>query len=230
GATLLKDLLDTQYPNQNTLIVGDYNDVLEGTIATGVTPAVSSYDVLVRDSANYVSLTLPLARAGAQSTASYATVIDNAIATKSLANYYIKGTAAVRTDAAALITNYATTTSDHYPVFTRYSFASPDLVVSTANQIVAGGNYNSITVTGTGSGTLQDPVQRGGHCHYGQHRRHSSNGHALVLVGRQLRLQRHVGPGNGPRSTQPSARANDHQRQQPDFEPAPNGSSDANCS
>jgi hypothetical protein len=160
GATLLKNLLDTQYPNQNTLIVGDYNDVLEGTIATGIpAPAVSSYDVLVSDSTNYVSLTLPLARAGAQSTASYATVIDNVIATKSLANYYIKGTAAIRTDAAALITNYATTTSDHYPVFTRYSFASPDLVVSTPNQIVAGGNYNSITVTNGGSGALQGPVQ-----------------------------------------------------------------------
>ncbi|MGI4741353.1 MAG: choice-of-anchor J domain-containing protein [Janthinobacterium lividum] len=124
GATLLKNLLETSYPNQNTLIVGDYNDVLEGTIATGVTPAVSSYDVFVQDSADYVSLTLPLARAGAQSTVSYATVIDNVIATKSLANYYIKGTAAVRTDAAALITNYGTTTSDHYPVFTRYSFSS----------------------------------------------------------------------------------------------------------
>jgi hypothetical protein len=124
GATLLKNVLETSYPNQNTLIVGDYNDVLEGTIATGVTPAVSSYDVLVSDSAKYVSLTLPLARAGAQSTASYATVIDNVIATKPLANYYIKGTAAIRTDAAALITNYATTTSDHYPVFTRYSFNS----------------------------------------------------------------------------------------------------------
>jgi hypothetical protein len=124
GATLLKNLLETSYPNQNTLIVGDYNDVLEGTIATGVTPPVSSYDVLVSDSAKYVSLTLPLARAGAQSTVSYATVIDNVIATKSLANYYIKGTAAIRTDAAALITNYANTTSDHYPVFTRYSFSS----------------------------------------------------------------------------------------------------------
>jgi hypothetical protein len=124
GATLLKNLLDTQYPNQNTLIVGDYNDVLEGTIATGVTPPVSSYDVLVSDSTKYVSLTLPLARAGAQSTASYATVIDNVIATKALANYYIKGTAAIRTDAAAMITNYANTTSDHYPVFTRYSFSS----------------------------------------------------------------------------------------------------------
>jgi hypothetical protein len=159
GATLLKDLLEAQYPGQNTLIVGDYNDVLEGTIATGVTPAVSSYDVLVSDSTKYVSLTLPLARAGAQSTASYATVIDNVIATKPLASYYIRGTAAIRTDVAAQIASYASTTSDHYPVFTRYSFVAPDLVVSSPDQVIAGGTYNSIIVTNGGSATMQGPVQ-----------------------------------------------------------------------
>ncbi|NML66028.1 T9SS type A sorting domain-containing protein [Hymenobacter sp. RP-2-7] len=158
GATLLKNLLDTQYKGQNNLIVGDYNDVLNGTIATGVTPAVSSYNVIVQDSATYRSITLPLARAGAQSTVSFATVIDNVIASGPLASYYINGTAAVRTDAAALVANYGTTTTDHYPVFTRYSFSTPDLVVSSANQTIAGGTYNSITVTGAGAGTLQGPV------------------------------------------------------------------------
>jgi hypothetical protein len=158
GATLLKNLLDTQYAGQNNLIVGDYNDVLSGTIATGVSPAVSSYDVIVKDSATYKSITLPLARAGAQSTVSFATVIDNVIASGPLASYYIPGTAAIRTDAAAQVANYGNTTSDHYPVFSRYSFSTPDLVVSTAGQTVPGGTYNSITVTGTGAGTLQGPV------------------------------------------------------------------------
>ena len=119
GATQLKNLLDTSYAGQNTLIVGDYNDVLNGTIATGVTPAVSSYNVFLQDP-NYVPLTLPLANASQQSTVSYATVIDNVIATAPMAGYYISGTAAVRTDAAALVTNYGNTTSDHYPVFSRY--------------------------------------------------------------------------------------------------------------
>ena len=161
GATLLKNLLDTQYAGQSNLLVGDYNDVLSGTIATGVTPAVSSYDVLVKDSATYKSITLPLARAGAQSTVSFSTVIDNVIASGPLASYYISGTAAVRTDAAALIANYATTTTDHYPVFTRYAFesaAATDLVVSTTGQAIAAGTYNSLTITGTGAGTLQGPV------------------------------------------------------------------------
>ncbi|MBT2558691.1 choice-of-anchor J domain-containing protein [Hymenobacter sp. ISL-91] len=119
GAEQLKTLLETSYPGSNTLILGDFNDVLEGTIATGVTPAVSSYDTFVSDP-NYVALTLPLARAGAQSTVGFGTVIDNAIATRQLASYYINGTAAIRTDLAAGVANYASTTTDHYPVFTRF--------------------------------------------------------------------------------------------------------------
>ncbi|MDJ0366096.1 choice-of-anchor J domain-containing protein [Hymenobacter sp. H14-R3] len=131
GADLLKGLLDTSYGNDNTLIVGDYNDILEGTIATGVTPAVSSYSSFLND-INYVPLTLPLAQAGLQSTASFKTVIDHVIANKNMARYYINGTAAIRTDVAAQITNYSTTTSDHYPIFTRYSFTGTMLASKSA--------------------------------------------------------------------------------------------------
>lgn len=43
-------------------------------------------------------------------------------------------------------------------LFTVTPAAFPDLVVSTLGQSVAGGTYNSITVTGTGAGSLQGPV------------------------------------------------------------------------
>ncbi len=145
GAMLLKDLLDTTYPNANTLIVGDYNDVLNGTIATGVTPAVSSYSVFLQDSATYVPLTLPLAKSGAQSTASYATVIDNVIATKLMGSYYISGTAAIRTDAAATIASYSTTTSDHYPVYTRYLFTGTALAAAASHATTLGLYPNPVT-------------------------------------------------------------------------------------
>lgn len=131
GAELLKTYLDTAYPNANTLILGDYNDVLNGTIATGVTPAVSSYNAFVADP-NYVALTLPLANAGAQSTVGFGTVIDNVLATKPMATYYISGSAAIRTDLAAGVASYATTTTDHYPVFTRFSLSQTPLATKTA--------------------------------------------------------------------------------------------------
>ncbi|RFP63934.1 T9SS C-terminal target domain-containing protein [Hymenobacter lapidiphilus] len=131
GVEQLKNLLDTSYPGSNTLVLGDFNDVLEGTIATGVTPAVSSYNAFVADP-NYVALTLPLARAGAQSTVGFGTVIDNVLATRQMASYYINGSAAIRTDLAAGVANYATTTTDHYPVFTRFSLTQTPLATQTA--------------------------------------------------------------------------------------------------
>ncbi|SES90854.1 T9SS type A sorting domain-containing protein [Hymenobacter actinosclerus] len=119
------------YTNANTLVLGDFNDVLEGTIATGVTPAISSYNSFVADP-NYVALTLPLARAGAQSTAGFNTVIDNVLATRPMAAYYINGSAAIRTDLAAGIASYATTTTDHYPVFTRFSLSQTPTATTSA--------------------------------------------------------------------------------------------------
>ncbi|NVO30791.1 T9SS type A sorting domain-containing protein [Hymenobacter sp. P5342] len=131
GVEQLKTLLDTSYPGSSTLVLGDFNDVLEGTIASGVTPAVSSYNVFVADP-NYVALTLPLARAGAQSTVGFGTVIDNVLATKPMATYYINGSAAIRTDLAAGVANYANTTTDHYPVFTRFSLTQTPLATTRA--------------------------------------------------------------------------------------------------
>lgn len=156
AARLLKNELDTKYGSDNFVILGDFNDVLNGTITTGQT--VSSYNILLQDQANYVPLTLPLANAGAQSTVSYATVIDNVITSNEMGALYIPGSAAVRTDIANQVASYGSTTSDHYPVYTRYSFSAPDLVISTPNQLVLNGIYNSITVTGTGSGVVQAPV------------------------------------------------------------------------
>jgi hypothetical protein len=158
GADLLKAYLDANYPNDNILIAGDYNDVLRGTIASGGAPTVTSYSSFVNDQANYVPITLALADAGAQSTASYPTLIDNTITSNEMGAFYIPGSAAVRTDITSQIASYATTTSDHFPVLTRYSFSAPDLVISTPNQVVLNGIYNSITVTSTGSGAVQAPV------------------------------------------------------------------------
>ncbi|RZK23848.1 MAG: T9SS type A sorting domain-containing protein [Hymenobacter sp.] len=147
GSMLLKNLLDTTYPTANTVIVGDYNDVLNGTIATGVTPAVSSYNNFVADAANYVPISLPLAQAGLQSTTGYKTVIDNVIANRNMANFYINGTVAVRTDVAAAITNYASTTTDHYPIFSRYSFSNTTTATKANTRVALGLYPNPVTNT-----------------------------------------------------------------------------------
>jgi hypothetical protein len=159
SADELKAYLDTNYAGANVVVLGDLNDDLDQTITTGLASTVTSYSAFTNDAANYPSPTLQeLSLMGKKSTVSYNDVIDHVITTKPFYNYYIKGTTEVQISLAATIPSYGSTTSDHYPVLTRYSFDAPDLVVNTANQTVAGGTYNNVTVTSTGSGMLQGPL------------------------------------------------------------------------
>jgi|GEM_PF-434887 len=156
SADELKAYLDTNYSGANVVVLGDFNDDLDQTITTGLSTTATSYSAFTSDAANYPSPTLQeLSLTGKKSTVSYSDVIDHVVTTKPFYSYYIKGTTEVQTSIAATVANYGTTTSDHYPVLTRYSFDAPDLIVNTANQQVAGGTYNNVTVTNTGSGVLQ---------------------------------------------------------------------------
>jgi hypothetical protein len=124
GATALKAKLDADYATTKFVIVGDYNDDLDETITAGLTTTESSYKAFVDDAANYKALTLPLSLAKKKSTVSYNDVIDHAVASNELAANYLDGSAEIQTSLAALIPNYANTTSDHYPVQTRYVFGT----------------------------------------------------------------------------------------------------------
>ncbi|QJX49108.1 T9SS type A sorting domain-containing protein [Hymenobacter taeanensis] len=124
GATALKAKLDADYPTTKFVIVGDYNDDLDETITAGAPTTESSYKAFVDDAANYQALTLPLSLAKKKSTVSYNDVIDHAVASNELAANYLTGSAEIQTSLAALIPNYANTTSDHYPVQTRYVFGT----------------------------------------------------------------------------------------------------------
>jgi Ig-like domain CHU_C associated/Secretion system C-terminal sorting domain len=56
---------------------------------------------------------------------SYNDIIDHVIISNEMKCSYMAGSAAILTDAAATIASYGNTTTDHYPVFTRYLFAPP---------------------------------------------------------------------------------------------------------
>lgn len=122
GNIELKDSLDTQYPHANFIILGDFNDALDKTITTERAPdTTTSYIDFMNDTLHYKPLTLPLSLAGKQSTASFATVIDNVIASDEMGLSYLPGSARVRTDVTTLVNNYSSTTTDHYPVQTNYN-------------------------------------------------------------------------------------------------------------
>jgi len=122
GAKELKDSLDAQYPYSNFVVLGDFNDAFNKTITTELAPdTTTSYIDFVNDTADYKLLTLPLALAGQRSTVSFASVIDNVMASNEMAQAYLPGSAAIYTQAAQLVSSYGTTTTDHYPVISRYN-------------------------------------------------------------------------------------------------------------
>ena len=123
SANELHDTLMTYFPNDKVIILGDFNDDLDQSITAGFT--TTSYHSFTTDNANFFSPTLALSLAGKKSTVSFNDMIDHVMLTNDLQPYYMASSANVLTDVAGLVTNYASTTTDHYPVFTRYQFEAP---------------------------------------------------------------------------------------------------------
>ena len=120
----LKDTLDVYFSNSSNIILGDFNDALNTTICSSCGTALSSYDILIKDSTDadhYVSITLPLGKAGQTSMTDYPNVVDNHVISNEVAPGYVMNSASIRTDVVPLVVQYAATTSDHYPVFSQYN-------------------------------------------------------------------------------------------------------------
>ena len=127
GAQELKDTLDASFSTANVMIIGDYNDALTQTISIGSGPQ-SSYQPIVADSTDadhYNSITLPLGRAGQTSMINFPNVVDNHAISNEVEAYYVLNSAQIRTDVTTVVPNYVTAhnTSDHYPIFSKYSLA-----------------------------------------------------------------------------------------------------------
>jgi endonuclease/exonuclease/phosphatase family metal-dependent hydrolase len=120
GIDELKDSLDVHFPYSNLILLGDFNDDLDSTIAPGIPGNVSSYISLMNDSVDYKLLTLPLSRSGQRSTVSFDNVIDHQVASNEMGIAYIPGSAKILTHVSTMVSSYGTTTTDHYPVSARY--------------------------------------------------------------------------------------------------------------
>ncbi len=114
------------------MILGDFNDDLDSTIVPeglGINPRLSSYTTLISDSTDadsYRSATMPLSLLSKNSTFSFSDFIDHVVISNEMANAYINYSATIFDDisSAAGITNFSTTTSDHYPVMSTFLMSS----------------------------------------------------------------------------------------------------------
>jgi endonuclease/exonuclease/phosphatase family metal-dependent hydrolase len=111
-----KAWLDATYPSRWVLTIGDLNDDID----------VSTYQQRRSPFSNFTSnpraygfTTEALTQAGLSTTATFRSTIDHHLATNELFERFVPGSAqVVRPD--VLIADYATNTSDHFPVLTRY--------------------------------------------------------------------------------------------------------------
>lgn len=115
AAQALKAWLEAEHPRDWVLVVGDFNDDLDESTWRG---AASPFAGFV-DDADYRFTTASLTEAGVSTTVRFRSTIDHHLATASLARRFVEGSARV-IGAEGLIPDYGETTSDHYPVLTRY--------------------------------------------------------------------------------------------------------------
>jgi endonuclease/exonuclease/phosphatase family metal-dependent hydrolase len=120
AAVALKSYLDSTHATGRVIVIGDFNDDVDTSITSG---KPSPYENFVLDPADYRFPTQTLSAAGISSTVKYSDMIDHHLATSELMADYITGSVEVyRVD--QFIYNYGNTTSDHYPVLSRYQFAA----------------------------------------------------------------------------------------------------------
>lgn len=137
AAIELKDTLDNHFATRPMMLLGDYNDELYTSIVPGYTN--SSYQVIVQDSMRtnnnyYHSITLPLGRSGQASTINYSNVIDHQIINKRMDSMYVAGSATVRRDVTEAVQDYLSqSTSDHFPVFSKFTVIPGDTSVMIVN-------------------------------------------------------------------------------------------------
>jgi endonuclease/exonuclease/phosphatase family metal-dependent hydrolase len=133
AANALKSYLGVNFPTQKVWVIGDWNDDVD----TSITPGnASPYANFVNDPANYRFPTQALSALGISSTTSFPDTIDHHLNSNEANGAYINGSVEVfRVD--QFIPNYDATTSDHFPVLTRYTFGAGGAAQVIINEILA---------------------------------------------------------------------------------------------
>lgn len=119
GSQAMKTYLDETWPNAHVMIIGDFNDDVDESIQK---PNESPYKNFVDDAVNYVFPSKELSDAGISSTVYYSDMIDHHLSTNELIATYEDGSVKVF-PADQYLDDYDQTTSDHYPVLSRYTLS-----------------------------------------------------------------------------------------------------------
>ncbi|MDR0830455.1 MAG: T9SS type A sorting domain-containing protein [Prevotellaceae bacterium] len=144
----LKALLDgNNYKNKRIILIGDYNDYLIGTQCGECSTNNSPYKNFMDDTPNYKGLTQNV---------NNGRLIDNMVISNELFDNYVANSAARIT--ATGVSNYQSTTSDHYPIIALLQFgnysavdeieAAPEISIypnPTADELVISGQWSVLS-------------------------------------------------------------------------------------
>ncbi|WP_103069112.1 T9SS type A sorting domain-containing protein [Aquimarina sediminis] len=114
---VLKDSLDVNFANNKVILLGDYNDDVDETVAD-IPSTISSFQEYVNDSINYNIVSSALSEAGFRSFVFRENMIDHIAITNELNDAYIENSVSVHYE--VYDNDYAFTTSDHLPVSARF--------------------------------------------------------------------------------------------------------------
>lgn len=129
ASLVMADTFNTYFPNEKIIIVGDYNDLLEGAITSGFT--VSPYQYMFNN--GFIGLSLPSLYPGEYTyIGSTNSLIDNLVVNNTALNSYIPNSFTILHEADYSIPNFKNTTSDHLPVL---SFFKTNTSIGTENVI-----------------------------------------------------------------------------------------------
>ena len=128
---VLKDSLDTYFSDTNLILLGDYNDDVDFTVAD-IPSTLTSYEAYVNDALNYNIVSSVLSQAGFRSFVFRENVIDHIGVSDELFDDFIEGSARVGYE--FYNSDYSSTTSDHLPVSARFSF-EPEITFNTSQAV-----------------------------------------------------------------------------------------------
>lgn len=133
ASAALHAYLDSAHPEERVVVIGDFNDDVDTSIRSG---QPSPYQNFIDDPASYFFPTEALSLAGATSTTHYSDVIDHHLVTSAMAGRYIADSAAVYL-VDEHVAEYDGTTSDHYPVLSRYEWGKGGQALVFINEVCA---------------------------------------------------------------------------------------------
>jgi len=145
---VLKDSLDSQFANTNLILLGDYNDDVDVTVAD-VTTTVTTYDEYVMDTTNYNIISKSLSEAGLRSFVFRENMIDHIMISDELNDNYIDQS--VRVHYEFYDSDYPFTTADHFPVSARLQLKQFGLAEASSTNVSCNGEADgtaTISVSG----------------------------------------------------------------------------------